>query len=405
MDYPNRPIKYFSFAAIVIVLPIVALMGCFAWLFLKDDSAKQSVDTIPTSLDNKFSTFAEPPSDSDINGAANTAPAYSYPEQPDAPPFTEKGPFNANDLCGDKVCDSMEKANINLCPADCGFSTKPAIQFSVLKDLIYASDSSAQKLDLYLPRNTSGETSLIIEIHGGGFEAGDKNPSMYAEAFVQNGYAVAAINYRLSKEAKFPAANQDVKSAVRWLRANADKYHINGDKIGVIGGSAGGYFASFLGTTGDIRDFDVGNNLNYSSAVQAVVDQFGPVNFFTIGRNRAEIGSSEDVENSYLGCLATHPDCVKAMIKASPTNYVSKNDAPFFIIHGEKDDQIPIKQSDEFYSLLKNAGVPVKITRLPNAGHGGLEFNNYFNDYLAFFDSFLKDTRPHPLGKKVPGTF
>jgi len=394
MESPNRPVKYFSFAALFIILPVVALMGYFTWLFLKDDSAKQGVDTIPASLDDKFFTFEEPPSNSDINRAERTAPAYSYPKKPDTPPFTGKNLFNSNKLCGDNVCDSMEKANINLCPADCGFSTKPAIQFYVLKDLSYASDSSAQKLDLYLPRSTSGETSLIIEIHGGGFEAGDKSPSMYAEAFVQNGYAVAAINYRLSREAKFPAANQDVKSAVRWLRANADKYHLNGDKIGAIGGSAGGYFASFLGTTGDIRDFDAGNNLNYSSAVQAVVDQFGPVNFFTIGRNRAEICSSEDVENSYLGCLATHPDCVKAMIKASPTHYVSKNDSPFFIIHGKKDDLIPIKQSDDFYSLLKNAGVPVEITRLPNAGHGGLEFNDYFSKYLAFFDSFLKDPRP-----------
>jgi len=293
-------------------------------------------------------------------------------------------------LCGDGICDEKEKADQNLCPTDCKSINKTVSQSGVLKDLPYASVSSAQKLDLYLPKNVSGKIPVIIQIHGGGFEAGDKSPALYSNEFLQNGYAVAAINYRLSKEVKYPAANQDVKSAVRWLRANADKYNLDSNKFGAIGGSAGGYFVSFLGTTGDTKDFDVGDNLNYSSSVQAVIDQFGPVNFSTIGKDRAEIGSSEDVENGYLGCLTTSSDCAKLAAKASPVNYISKNDAAFFIIHGEKDDQIPIKQSNEFYSLLKNAGVPVEITRLPNAGHGGAEFNDYVDEYITFFDKYLK---------------
>ena len=298
---------------------------------------------------------------------------------------------NSEKLCGDGVCDEKEKVDQNLCPSDCKSINKTISQSGVLKDLPYASVSSAQKLDLYLPKNVSGKIPLIIYIHGGGFERGDKSPALYSNEFIQNGYAVAAINYRLSKEAKYPAANQDVKSAVRWLRANADKYNLDIDRFGAIGGSAGGYFVSFLGTTGDSKEFDVGDNLNYSSSVQAVIDMFGLVNFSTIEKDRIEIGVPDrNVENAYLGCLINSTDCAKIAIKASPVNYISKNDAAFFIIHGEKDDQIPLKQSNEFYSLLKNVGVNVEITRLPNAGHGGAEFNDYVDEYITFFDKYLK---------------
>ncbi|MEK6886047.1 MAG: alpha/beta hydrolase [Nanoarchaeota archaeon] len=302
---------------------------------------------------------------------------------------TDGGPVNEKPYCGDGICQTLESSGRIPCSKDCGTSgDSPDKNF--IKDIAYGSDSSAQKLDLYLPKGVSGKIPVIIEIHGGGFSAGDKYPSTRAEFFNTKGYAVAAINYRLSGEAIFPAAAYDVKSAVRWLRANADKYNLDAANFGAIGGSAGGYFSAFLGTTGDIKDFDVGDNLEYSSVVQAVVDQFGPVNFSSLAQDRVDKGYDPSrVETTYLGCNITLSSC-ENRFTASPINYVSSNDASFSIIHGAIDDQIPIKQSQDFYNALQSAGVDSQFTTVPNAGHGGPQYNSYNNEYLDFFDKYLK---------------
>jgi acetyl esterase/lipase len=260
--------------------------------------------------------------------------------------------------------------------------------YTLIENLSYDSDSPSQKLDLYLPKNVSGKIPVILDIHGGAFQAGDKYPSLNGQKFSQRGYAVAAVNYRLSGEAIFPAAARDVKSAVRWLRANANKYNFDSNHFGVIGASAGGHFSAFLGTTGNIKEFDVGDNLEYSSSVQAVIDQFGPVNFSNLNEQRIESGlRTNDVESYFLGCVNSSCDAAKI---ASPVNYISKNDPPFLIIHGAEDNQIPIKQSQDFYNALQNAGVESQFITVPNAGHGGPEFNNYFKEYLEFFNKHLK---------------
>ena len=140
-----------------------------------------------------------------------------------------------------------------------------------------------QKLDLYLPQG-DGPFPLIVNVHGGGFMMGDKSdpPSQPAIAqFLANGYAVASIGYRLSAEAKAPAQIQDVKAAVRWLRANAAKYNLNPDKFAGFGGSAGGSLVALLGTScgvAELEGADLGNS-DQSSCVQAVVDWFGPTDF------------------------------------------------------------------------------------------------------------------------------
>jgi len=119
---------------------------------------------------------------------------------------------------------------------------------------------------------------LIIHIHGGGWSGGDKN-GIPPIGLVANGYALASVQYRLSGEAIFPAAIQDCKAAVRWLRANAKKYNLDPDHFGVWGGSAGGHLVALLGTSGGVKEFEVGDNLNVSSKVQAVCDWFGPTDF------------------------------------------------------------------------------------------------------------------------------
>lgn len=291
--------------------------------------------------------------------------------------------------CGDGVCGEKEKANPRLCPEDCEENNSKGIF-----DLKYSSiDSDAVKLDLYFPeKNCNGKLPLIIRIHGGAFKAGDKYP-VETSFLTDNCYAVASLNYRLSGEAIFPAGNQDVKSAVRWLRANAEKYNLDPENFGAMGSSAGGYYSSFLGTTGDIKDiknFNVGDNLEYSSAVQAVVNQYGIADFSNLAQDRIDSGLAPNrAESNYLGCDMSSDDCTNA-IKASPINYVSEEDPPFLILHGEEDVTIPIKQSQDFYEKLQDVGVASEFISIPDVGHGGREFNNYKSQILSFFEQYLK---------------
>ena len=149
---------------------------------------------------------------------------------------------------------------------------------SVYRDVAYVTDGhERQKLDLYIPYSES-KCPLIIWVHGGAWYAGSKDD--YAPLdYLSDGYAVASINYRLSQHGLFPAQIEDCKAAVRWLHAHAENYNLDPDHFGAWGTSAGGHLAALLGTTADVTLFDIGENLNKSSAVQAVVDYFGPTDF------------------------------------------------------------------------------------------------------------------------------
>ena len=140
-----------------------------------------------------------------------------------------------------------------------------------------------QRLDLYLPEKAEGLLPLIVWVHGGGWEAGHKEDRP-AQWLVGKGYAVARIDYRLSQHGMFPAQIQDCKAAIRWLRANAAKYHLDPERVGVAGDSAGGHLVALLGTTGDVKEFE-GNlgNPEQSSRIQAVVDFYGPTDFVQLG--------------------------------------------------------------------------------------------------------------------------
>ena len=151
------------------------------------------------------------------------------------------------------------------------------------------------------------------------------------------GYAVASINYRLSQHAVFPAQIEDCKAAIRWLRANAAKYHLDPDHIGVWGASAGGHLVALLGTTGSVKELEgKGGNLDQSSRVQCVVDWFGPTDLATMGGSHDKPGSPE----SRLIGGPVQENKEKAR-KASPLTYVSKDSAPFLIMHGDQDNTVP----------------------------------------------------------------
>jgi acetyl esterase/lipase len=243
----------------------------------------------------------------------------------------------------------------------------------VLKDLAYVPGGhERQKLDLYLPEKAAEQPlPLVVWIHGGGWEAGSKE-GCPAVPLVEKGYAAASINYRLSQQALFPAQIEDCKAAIRWLRANAKKYHLDPRHIGVWGASAGGHLVALLGATGGVKDLEgEEGNLDQSSRVQAVVDWFGPTDFATIGKGLS------DPKSPVSRLIGGSPQENKEKAaKASPITYVGKDAAPTLIMHGDKDNLVPISQSEELAAALKKAGVEVTFQVVKGNGHGGPDFLN-----------------------------
>jgi acetyl esterase/lipase len=241
----------------------------------------------------------------------------------------------------------------------------------VHRDLPYVSGGhERQKLDVYLPKDGT-HLPLIIHIHGGAFKMGSKEQGVPLE-YLSRGYAVASINYRLSQHAKFPAQIEDCKAAVRWLRAHATEYGIDPNRIAAWGASAGGHLAAMLGTTGDTREFDVGEHLDQSSRVQAVVDYFGPTDFLQMDAQRLPNGMTHDPADSpesqlLGGAIQENPD--KAA-RASPLTYVTRDDPPFLICHGDADPMVPHHQSELLEAALRQAGVPVTFYTVKGGGHG-----------------------------------
>lgn len=242
---------------------------------------------------------------------------------------------------------------------------------TVHRNLAYVTNGHAQqKLDLYLPK-TNDKVPLIIFIHGGAFRGGDKS-SENPTRFLADGYAVASLNYRLSPVAIFPAQIEDCKAAVRWLRSNAATYKLDADRFGAWGTSAGGHLVAMLGTTGDTRIFDVGENLEVSSRVQAVADWFGPTDFLQMDAHRLPNGMAHDPPGSPESRLIGGPiqrNKEKA-VSANPITYITSSAPPFLIVHGDADRLVPYHQSELLEAALKRAGVPVSLIIVKGAGHG-----------------------------------
>ena len=257
----------------------------------------------------------------------------------------------------------------------------------VWKDVEYANvKGHSLKLDLYVPENAPRPVPLIIDIHGGGWMALDKN-EMVARGALQQGFAVASIDYRLSQEAIFPAQIQDSKAAVRWLRAHAAEYGLNPDKIGAWGDSAGGHLVALLGLTANHPEFegDEGNP-TISSQVQAVCDFYGPSDFLSIDQRAADTLADAALPKLLGGLIENN--LAKAR-QASPISYVTTNACPFLIVHGDKDPLVPLQQSVELNAALQKAGATSQLYIVKGGGHG---FNSpeAFANVIAFFDKYLK---------------
>lgn len=266
-----------------------------------------------------------------------------------------------------------------------------------IRDVAYVEKGhERQKLDLYLPEKSDILVPLVIWIHGGGWQGGSKEgcPPL-RQGFVQRGYAVASLNYRLSGDAVFPAQIEDCKAAIRWLRANAKTYGIDPDRFGVWGSSAGGHLVALIGTSGDETAFDVGAYSNVSSRVQAVCDYFGPTDLTQMDV-RAVPGArlKHDDDRSPEACLIGGPvqeNKAKAA-RANPITYVSTNALPpFLIVHGDIDPVVPFSQSELLFDALKKAGGNVHLHCIKGAEHGkGFGGKDVTERVNAFFDRWLK---------------
>ena len=265
---------------------------------------------------------------------------------------------------------------------------------TVHRDLAYVTDGhERQKLDLYTP--DEGENlPLIIWVHGGAWMGGNKTRYV-PRAYLKSGYAGASLNYRLSQHAIFPAQIEDLKAAVRWLRANAETYRLDPNRFAAWGSSAGGHLVAMLGTTGGVNEFEVGENLEVSSQVQAVVDYYGPTDFLQMDTYRLPDGLVHDAPDSpesklVGGPIQEHKDRVA---KANPITYVSKEDPPFLIIHGDQDKLVPYHQSVLLNDALKKATVPVTFYKVEGGGHGWFKDPKVPELTKTFLEQHLKPTQ------------
>lgn len=236
----------------------------------------------------------------------------------------------------------------------------------VHKDLAYGKHAR-QKLDLSVPK-ADKPLPLVVWVHGGGWEAGDKSGGNPAKPLLEDGYAVASINYRFSKTHPFPAQLHDCQAAVRYLKTHAKEHNIDPERVGVWGASAGGHLVALLGTTAGVKELDGDPDNKVSPRVQAVVDWFGPTDLLALSPERAP-------DNPVTRLLGGTTGDKKSLAKqANPAEFATKDDAPTLIFHGTKDTLVPLSQSEILHEALRKADVPTQLVVLEGAGHGGKEF-------------------------------
>ena len=288
---------------------------------------------------------------------------------------------------------------------------KPIEKLSVnyISDVVYSQPSIygypnfPLQMDI-LKTNSKDPLPAVVFVTGGGFMAANKDNYLQQRVdLAEAGYIVASIDYRVTPQSTFPAPLEDVKSAIRYLRANASKYGINPDKIAVMGSSAGGYLAALAGTTNHLKDFDKGENLDQSSEVQAVIDLYGLSDLTKVG-----YGYSEEVQNMHKSpsapeaMLVNGPavfgpggsifDDVEKAAKANPITYINKDNPPFLILHGDKDTLVSPNQSEILHDALVAKGVDSTHYVVKGAGHGGEHWAQpkIVNIIIDFLDKTLK---------------
>ena len=240
---------------------------------------------------------------------------------------------------------------------------------ALYEDIVYTVvDGRKLKLDIAVPKYLRSPAPAIVDIPGGAWRKAEKKAGD-ALFYARHGFVGISITHRTSDIAVFPAAVHDCKTAVRWVRAHAEKYNINPDKIGATGVSSGGHLATLLATSGGDEYLEgKGGYWKYSSRVQAAVDHFGPTDFLQKTGDQQDAFSNADSPPALFlgGPLSEKADLARL---ANPITYIDANDPPLLIVHGEKDGMVKISQSEILFAALTHAKVPVKFIRVKNADH------------------------------------
>lgn len=269
-------------------------------------------------------------------------------------------------------------------------------------NLNYANDDKEyHNLDIYLPNSGKPTYKAIIVIYGSAWFANNMKKVAYeslGKPLLENGFAVIAINHRSSSDAVYPAQINDVKAAIRFIRANADKYNIDPSFISITGFSSGGHLASLAGTTNDVKEFTVGQktvdiegNLgkytSVSSSVNAAVDWFGPIDMALMDDcKRPKTGNSPEAA-LIKGNPADNLDMIALL---NPLTFIDEKDLKFMVIHGDADPIVPYCQSELFAKALKSKGLLVEFVSVPNGQHGPITFNE--KSFKKMTDFFLKES-------------
>jgi acetyl esterase/lipase len=279
-------------------------------------------------------------------------------------------------------------------------AAEPVAGVVLEKDITYGKGGTEDlKLDLARPDHAEGLLPGIVYIHGGGWSGGARGAYRgEIQEAAKRGYVAVTIEYRLTQpdqsgKAKypFPVQIEDSKCAVRWLRANAEKYHVDPNRIGATGGSAGGHLSLLVGVTGSLKKFDgTGGNPDVSSQVQAVVNYFGPTDL-------ARMYGYEKRVDRLLDTLVggTPQERAEEYKNASPVTYVTKDVCPILTIHGTADKLVPVDQAVQFDAAMKKAGATSELMILEGQGHGfmGPANQKAREATFAFFDKYLKPAK------------
>lgn len=255
-------------------------------------------------------------------------------------------------------------------------------------------------MDALFHREGNKETyPLIIYLQGCGWGWSKQDTFAFLPqlaAFAKRGYVVASVEYRGSGTAVFPAQIQDVKAAVRYLKAHASDFNIDPQRIGVWGDSSGGHLALMLGLTEEVEEFTgAREHREQSSRVQAIVDWFGPTDFLTMSQYPSvfDHDSPHSPESKLVGgAIQEHKELAR---RASPMSYAASASKvpPILIMHGDTDDVVPYEQSLEFYKAMREAGHQVSLCKIKGAGHFGFTQSHTLDVVHAFFDEHLQQMR------------
>lgn len=264
------------------------------------------------------------------------------------------------------------------------------------RDVDYVGDGVVgHRMDIFTPDTDTGPYPAIIVIYGSAWTADNGKGAVGASsaaAWCPLGFAIVAVNHRASSQVKFPAQIHDLKAAVRYVRANASAYHIDPDRIGVSGGSSGGHLAALLGTSAGVSEYtvgnvtvnlegDLGNHLETSSRVQAVLTMAAPTDFLL--KTACDPDTTTTPEEALIG--GPLEENVELCGLANPITYVDSSDPPFRIFHGAADETVPHCESAALYAALKVARVPVEYSLVAGAGHNDLAMSGIAGDIDAFF--------------------